>query len=50
MVDITFRYRDQYSNWEWREQSCRVHSVQECKEIYGLGVDCDYQIVSVVEV
>ena len=50
MLDITFRYRDKYSNWEWREQSCRVSSVSECQEIYGLGVDCDYEILSVKEV
>ena len=50
MVNIKFRYRDAMSNWEWREQSCRVSSVQECKRIYGLGVDCDYEILSVVEV
>ena len=50
MVEVVFEYRDEMSNWEWREQSCRVSSVQECKEIYGLGVDCDYQILSVEEV
>jgi hypothetical protein len=50
MLEITFEYRDEYSNWEWRQQSCIVSSVQECKRIYGLGVDCDYRIVSVKEV
>lgn len=50
MLEITFRYRDEYSNWEWREQTCVMSSVKECKEIYGLGVDCDYQIISVKEV
>jgi hypothetical protein len=47
MLKITFRYRDKYSGWEWREQTCVVNSVAECKRIYGLGVDCDYQIVRV---
>jgi hypothetical protein len=50
MLEITFRYRDQYSNWEWREQSCRVSSIRECIAIYGLGIDCDYEIISVKEV
>lgn len=50
MLEIKFRYRDEYSNWEWREQTCVMSSVKECKEIYGLGVDCDYQIISVKEV
>jgi hypothetical protein len=50
MLDIVFEYRDEMSNWEWREQRCRVSSVEECKRIYGLGVDCDYRIVSVTKV
>ena len=50
MKHIKFRYADAWSNWEWREQECWVSSVQECKEIYGLGVDCEYRIISVEEV
>lgn len=50
MLEITFEYRDELSNWEWRQQSCIMESVKECKEIYGLGVDCDYRIISVKEV
>lgn len=50
MLNIVFEYRDKYSNWEWRQQSCQVSSVQECIRIYGLGVDCDYRIISVEEV
>ena len=49
MLKIKFRYRDEMSNWEWREQSCVMSSVAECKMVYGLGVDCDYEIVSVEE-
>lgn len=49
MVEVKFRYRDQMSNREWREQSCVVSSLQECLKIYGLGVDCDYEIISVKE-
>lgn len=47
MVRVVFRYRDEMSNWEWRTQECTVSSVEECKEIYGLGIDCDYEILSV---
>lgn len=47
MKSITFRYRDQLSNWQWRTQHCVVSSVDECIRIYGLGVDCDYEILSV---
>lgn len=46
---IKFRYRDQLSNWEWREQECSVQSVEECIKIYGLGIDCDYEILSIEE-
>ena len=49
MLHITFKYRDNYTNGEWREQECWVNSIQECKEIYGLGIDCEYQIISVKE-
>ena len=37
------------SNGEWREQECIVSSIAECKGIYGLGIDCDYRIISVEE-
>lgn len=49
MLEITFKYADVYSNWEWRTQRCVVHSVDECIRIYGLGVDCDYEILEVKE-
>lgn len=50
MVEITFRYKDELSNWEWRTQHCVVSSVEECIRIYGLGVDCEYEILEVKEV
>lgn len=50
MLHIKFRYRDSLSGWEWREQECTVDTVERCKEFYGLGVDCDYEIISVEEV
>lgn len=50
MVKVTFEYADEMSGWEWREQTCVVSSVRECKRIYGLGVDCEYRIISVEEV
>ena len=50
MLRIKFRYADDMSGWEWREQSCTVESVEECIRIYGLGTDCDYEILEVTEV
>ena len=50
MFKIVFEYRDALSNWEWREQQCIMRSVTECEKVYGLGVDCDYRIISVEEV
>lgn len=47
MKRIKFKYRDAYSNWNWKEQECCVSSVEECIKIYGLVVDCDYEIISV---
>lgn len=50
MFEITFEYRDEMSDWQWRRQSCIMSSVAECKKIYGLGVDCDYRIISIKKV
>lgn len=50
MLEIKFKYRDALSNWEWREQICVVSSVKECIKLYGLGIDCDYQIISIKEI
>jgi hypothetical protein len=49
MVKVKFEYQDEYTNGEWRQQECIVSSVKECKELYGLGIDCDYRIISVEE-
>ena len=50
MVKVVFEYMDRFTYGEWRKQRCIVESVEKCKEIYGLGIDCDYRIISVEEV
>ena len=50
MLHIEFEYKDKYTNGRWNRQSCTVSSVEECKRIYNLGVDCEYRIISVEEV
>ena len=45
MVRVVFEYMDRYTNGEWNRQKCIVESVEECKEIYGLGIDCSYRIL-----
>ena len=50
MVKIIFEYKDDLSKDKWNRQSCIVSSVAECKKIYGLGIDCEYRIVSVEEI
>ncbi len=50
MVRVVFEYMDRYTNGEWNRRRCIVESVEKCKEIYGLGIDCDYRIISVEEV
>ena len=47
MLKIKFEYRDEMSRGEWREQEFIVSSIEECKRMYGLGIDCDYRIISV---
>ena len=48
MVQVTFKYKDDYSRGKWNTQTCIVESVAQAIEIYGLGIDCEYEIVSVV--
>lgn len=50
MLHIKFEYADAMSGWEWREQECVVSSVAECKRLYGLGIDCEYRIVSIEKI
>ncbi len=50
MVKVDFEYADALSNWQWRKQSCIVSSVEACKKLYGLGIDCKYRIIKVEEV
>lgn len=50
MLRIKFEYKDKYTNGKWNEQECIVSSVKECKEFYGLGVDCEYRIVKIEEI
>ena len=50
MQMLKIEYADAMSNWKWRKQSCIVSSIEECKRIYGLGVDCEYKILSVEEI
>lgn len=47
LLHIVFEYRDRYSQGMWLTQECMVSSVEECKRIYGLGVDCEYHILLV---
>ena len=47
MLKIKFEYKDEYTNGSWNKQECVVSSVEECKKIYGLGIDCEYRILSV---
>jgi hypothetical protein len=50
MYKIEFEYRDEYSNGKWNKQSCIMTSLNDCKKIYGLGVDCEYRILSVIKI
>lgn len=48
---IEFEYYDKYCrDGKWNKQSCIVSSVEECKRIYGLGIDCEYRITKIEKV
>ena len=50
MVHIKFEYKDEFSHGKWNKQECTVSSLEECIKIYGLGIDCEYRILSVEEI
>lgn len=52
MLEITFKYKDRFTHGEWQEQSCRMPSVDDCIEWYGLGKDdcTEWEIISVKEI
>ena len=51
MKEITFKYADAMSNWEWRTQHCTVESIDECIRIYGLNESgVEYEIIEVKEI
>lgn len=50
MVHIKFEYKDKWTNGNWQQQECCVESVQECKKLYGLGIDCEYRILEVTKI
>lgn len=49
LLRIEFEYKDSYTRGEWRRRTCTMRSVEECIQRYGLGVDCEYHILSVKE-
>lgn len=49
-LHIEFEYKDRYTNGKWNKQECTCSSLKQCKEFYGLGIDCDYRILKIEEV
>lgn len=50
MLNIKFKYKDAFTQGQWRTQECVVSSIDECMKIYGLGVECEFEIISIEEV
>lgn len=50
MVRIIFEFKDAYTNGNWQKRRCVVNSIDECIELYGLGIDCDYRIISIEKI
>lgn len=50
MLRITFKYRDQYTRGGWSQTTGEFETVAECIKFYGLGIDCEYEIISIEEV
>lgn len=49
MLHIVFEYKDKYTGDRWSQQECTVSSVAEYVKLYGLGIDCEYRIISIKE-
>lgn len=53
---IKFQYADALSGWKVREQECVLYADNayearnKCIKLYGLGINCDYDIVSIEEI
>lgn len=46
MITVEFEYKDSMSHGNWNKQSCTAKSLREVIEWYGLGIDCEYHILS----
>lgn len=43
---IKFKYRDEYTRGEWNTQECKMESLSDCINIYGLDSDdVEYKIL-----
>lgn len=53
---VKFEYMDRFSHGRWNKQEGQFYgynendAVKKCKEVYGLGYDCDYIITEVKEI
>lgn len=53
---VEFEYMDRLSHGRWNKQEgeflarSEAEAVKKCKEVYGLGIDCDYIITEVTEI
>lgn len=50
MVKVEFEFRDEYSNGRWIKNKGIYEDLRQCYELNGLGVDCEYKIISIEEV
>lgn len=48
MVQIIFRFKDEYTHGEWQTRNVTMQSLEECETMYGLK-DCEHEIISVIE-
>ena len=49
-VKVTFRYRDQFTDWEWITHSCIVENVKVVRDYLSNQGACHWGIISVEEV
>jgi len=51
MKEITFKFRDSWSDGRWITRHCTMESVDECIHMYGLDEpSVEYEIIEVKEV
>lgn len=49
MVRVVFKFKDEYTNGEWRTRTGTYKNLEQCISMNGLN-ECEHEILSVEEI